>query len=78
MSSPSIRLVLIGIIATLTMDVLSGTAIKLQLISPLPPSLIGRWFASVARGRPFHHDIGQVMPVDYEMAIACPGTTRLA
>ena len=72
MSNPNIRLVLIGIIATLTMDVLSGGAIKLQLISPLPPRLIGRWFASVARGQAFHHDIGQVTPVNYEMAIALP------
>jgi hypothetical protein len=37
MPNPNMRLVLIGIIATLTMDVLSGGAIKLQLISPLPP-----------------------------------------
>jgi hypothetical protein len=72
MSNPNMRLVLTGIIATLTMDVLSGGAIKLQLISPLPPRLIGRWFASVAKGQPFHHDIGQVSPVNYEMAIALP------
>ena len=72
MSNLNMRLVLIGIIATLTMDVLSGAAIKLQLISPLPPRLIGRWFASVARGQPLHHDIGQVTPVNYEMAIALP------
>ena len=72
MSNPNMRLVLTGIIATLTMDVLSGGAIKLQLIFPLPPRLIGRWFASVARGQAFHHDIGQVTPVNYEMAIALP------
>ena len=72
MSNLNMRLVLIGIIATVTMDVLSGGAIKLQLISPLPPRLIGRWFASVARGQLFHHDIGQVTPVNYEMAIALP------
>ena len=72
MSSPNMRLVLIGIIATVTMDLLSAGAIKLQLISPLPPRLIGRWFASVARGQLFHHDIGQVTPVNYEMAIALP------
>jgi len=72
MSNLNMRLVLIGIIATVTMDVLSGSAIKLQLISPLPPRLMGRWFASVARRQLFHHDIGQVTPVNYEMAIALP------
>ena len=51
MSIFSLRNVLLGIIATVTMDVLSVAAIKLRLIAPLPPHLIGRWFASVARSR---------------------------
>ena len=72
MSNLNMRIFLVGMIATVTMDVLSGVAIKLRLISPLPPSLIGRWFASAARGRPFHHDIGKVTPVNSEIAIAVP------
>ena len=66
------RSIVIGSLATLTMDVLSIAAIKLRLIAPLPPHLIGRWFALVARGEPFHSDIGQVSPINHEMVIAVP------
>ena len=72
MSIFNLRNVLLGIIATFTMDVLSITAIKLRLIAPLPPHLIGRWFASVARGQVLHGDIAQVSPIQHEMAIAAP------
>jgi len=64
----SLRHVFIGIIATFVMDVLTGLSIKLGLIAPL--SLIGRWFASAARGKVLHSDIGQVAPVHHELAIA--------
>jgi len=66
------RNVLIGIIANLTMDVLSVAAIKLRLIAPLPPHLIGRWFASLARAHVLHDDIGQVSPINHEVTIAVP------
>ena len=69
MSVLSLRSVFIGIIATITMDVLSVTALKMRLIALLPPRLTGRWFASVARGQIFHSDIGRVPPVNHEMAI---------
>jgi len=72
MSIFNLRNVLLGIIATFTMDVLSITAIKLRLIAPLPPHLIGRWFASVARGQVRHGDIAQVSPIQHEMAMAVP------
>jgi hypothetical protein len=72
MSIFNLRNVLIGIIATVMMDVLSVTEIKLRLIAPLPPHLIGRWVASVARGQMLHGDIGQVSPIQYETAIAVP------
>ena len=72
MSIFSIRSVLIGILATITMDVLSITALKLGLIAFLPPRLTGRWFASLARGQFLHSDIGRVPPINYEMAIALP------
>jgi hypothetical protein len=51
---------------------ISRYAIKLGLISALPPPIIGRWFALVARGQPLQRDIGQVAPVNYEMAIVVP------
>jgi len=72
MSIFNLRNVLLGIIATVAMDVLSVAAIKLRLIAPLPPHLIGRWFASVARGKVRHSDIGQVFPIQHEMAIGVP------
>ena len=72
MSIFSLRNVIIGILATITMDVLSGVSLKLRLISPLSPRLIGRWFASVARGRLLHSDISLVPPINHEMAIAVP------
>jgi len=72
MSIFNVRNVLLGIIATVTMDVLSVAAIKLRLIAPLPPHLIGRWFASVARGQVLHGDIAQVSPIQHEMAVAVP------
>src|SRR5215469_3517367 len=72
MSIFNLRNVLLGIIATITMDVLSAAAIKLRLIAPLPPHLIGRWFGSVARGEVLHSDIGQVSSIQHEMAIAVP------
>ena len=33
----------IGIVAAVTMDVLSAVSVKLRLIAPLAPRLIGRW-----------------------------------
>ena len=72
MSVLSLKSVLIGIVATLTMDVLTVTATKLELIAPLPPQLIGRWFASLARGQAVHGDIDQVPPINHELAVAVP------
>ena len=43
------RSVFLGILATVTMDVLRLAALKLRLIAFLPPRLTGRWFASMAR-----------------------------
>jgi hypothetical protein len=61
-----------GVIATLCMDALTALAITLRLAAPLPPKLIGRWFASVARAQPIHADIGLASPVGHELAIALP------
>jgi hypothetical protein len=54
------------------MDLLSITALKLGWIAFLPPRLTGRWFASVARGRFLHNDIGQTPPINHEVAVAVP------
>ena len=72
MSIFNIRSIFIGILATITMDVLSVTALKLGWIVFLPPRLTGRWLASVARGQFLHSDIGRVPPINHEIAIAVP------
>jgi Protein of unknown function (DUF2938) len=66
------RTLVVGVISTLTMDLLSVAALRLRLTAPLSPQLIGRWFASVARAQPFHADIARTSPVSHEMAIAFP------
>ena len=67
------QVLLAGLIATASMDVLSMVAIRVRLIAPLPPNLIGRWFASVARAHPLHDDIARAAPSSHELAIALPG-----
>ena len=57
----SIRSLLMGIFATLTMDLLSFVSMKVHLIAPLSPRLIGRWFASVARAQPMRVYIGKLI-----------------
>ena len=66
------QLVLIGVLATLSMDLLSGAATRLGLIAPLPPNLVGRWFASVARLKPWHMDIARSAAVRHELILALP------
>lgn len=66
----NLRNIFMGILATATMDFLSGSAYKLGLIAPLSPRLIGRWFASVARGQIAFQDITRVPPLKHELAIA--------
>lgn len=70
MSMLIVQGVLFGVLATVTMDLLGTLAYKLQLIAPLPRRVIGRWFASVARGQIFVSDIGQLAPANREVAIA--------
>jgi hypothetical protein len=65
--------VLIGLLATLSMDLLSAVAAKFRLTSPLPPRLIGRWFALAASGKPFHTNIANAPPVPHELLIAAAG-----
>lgn|SRR5215467_3849120 len=72
MCFPSMNGVLVGVLATITMYVLTSILYKLQLIDPLHPRLVGRWFASTARGQLLVNDIGQLPPVNREDAIAVP------
>jgi len=72
MSVLHLRGVLLGIVATITMDILSVTALRSGLIAFLPPRLTGRWFASMAHGQFLHHDIAQVPAINHEMAVAVP------
>ena len=72
MSSLNWRSVVVGILATITMDICSFTALKLGWIAFLPPRLTGRWFASMARGQFAHADIAQAPPIQHEMTVAVP------
>ena len=66
------RAVVIGVLSTLSMDLLTGVSTWLRLVSPLPPNLVGRWFASVARVQPFHANIARSSPVNHELLLALP------
>ena len=75
MSPPRLELrwALTGVVATLSMDISTGIATRLGALAPLPPPLIGRWFASVVQGRPIHADIAQAPKLGYELLIAVGG-----
>jgi len=66
------RTLAVGVISTLSMDLLSAVAYRLRWTAPLSPNLMGRWFASVARAQPLHADIARATPVSHEIAIALP------
>lgn len=66
------RAVSIGLVSTMSMDILSALAIRLRVIAPLAPNLVGRWFVSVARAHPLHNDIALATPVSHEVGIALP------
>jgi hypothetical protein len=66
------HLLVVGLIATVSMDLLTGVGLWLRLVAPLPPNLVGRWFASVARAQPFHNNITRSATVGHEFLIAVP------
>src|SRR5512138_2666865 len=66
------QVLLAGVIATVSMDVLTAIAIRVRMVAPLLPYVVGRWFASVARAHPFHEDIAREAPRSHELAIALP------
>jgi hypothetical protein len=59
-----------GVMATATMDILGTLAREAHIVTPLPPALMGRWIAAVARGQPLQANIRDAAPVDHELAIA--------
>jgi len=66
------RVFALGVLSTLSMDLMTGVATRLRLIAPLSPNLVGRWFVSVARAHPFHPDIARSAPVSHELLVALP------
>jgi hypothetical protein len=64
------RVLLLGVVATAVMDILSTLARKAHVVAPLPPTLLGRWVASMARGHVRHASIEQAVPVGHEFVIA--------
>ena len=66
------RGVAVGVLSTMTMDLLSLAALRLRLTAPLTPNVMGRWFAWMARGQMLHADIAQTAAVGHEIGIAFP------
>lgn len=64
------RVLLLGVVATVVMDLLSTVARAARLVTPLPPVLLGRWVASMIRGHVRHATIEQAAPVGHELVIA--------
>jgi hypothetical protein len=49
---PSIgRVLLMGAVATATMDIVSTIARSAHIVTPLPPTLMGRWVAGIFQGQ---------------------------
>jgi hypothetical protein len=65
-----LRWMLVGVLSTLTMDLGSGLLRAAGVTSGMPPRLIGRWFASLARGQLRHDTIAQAPAVAGELPIA--------
>jgi hypothetical protein len=68
-----LRWALSGLLATLTMDVGSTLVRKTGFTAGLEPKLIGRWFASIARGVPIDRTILDVPPLPGELPFAAAG-----
>jgi len=68
-----LRWILAGIIATVVMDVGSTLIRKTGFTAGLEPKHIGRWFSSVAHGRPIDTTILDAPPVAGEIPMALAG-----
>jgi len=64
------RVLLLGVVATAVMDILGTLARKAHVVAPLPPTLLGQWVASMARGQVRRASIEQAVPVGHELVIA--------
>lgn len=64
------RVLLLGVVATAVMDILVTLARMAHVVTPLPPTLLGRWVASISRGHVRHASIEQAAPVGHELVIA--------
>ncbi len=59
--------ILMGLFATLIMDVLAGFLAKRKIIHPfITPEAIGRWFLYMFRGKFIHDDINKTPPLKNE------------
>src|SRR5262249_25525777 len=66
----TLRWILVGVLATLTMDVGSTLIRKTGFTAGLTPNLVGRWFGSLAHGELGHHTIAETPPVAGEVPLA--------
>jgi hypothetical protein len=65
-----VRWVLVGFLSTLLMDVGSALVRRAGFTAGLPPRLIGRWFALLARGQLSHRTIAEARAVPGELPLA--------
>jgi len=65
-----VRWIVAGFLSTLVMDVGSALVQMTGLTAGLPPRLIGRWFALLARGQFIHRSIAEAPAVPAELPLA--------
>ena len=65
--------VVVGVAATVTMDVLGGFARRLGLAAGAKGTWVGRWYLGIPRGRLVHADIGAAPEVAGEARAALVG-----
>jgi hypothetical protein len=73
MSLIAARWLATGLIATLTMDVGAALSRRTGLSAGVPPQLLGRWFARLARGAFADGSVLQAPPVRGELPLALIG-----
>lgn len=66
-----VEVVLMGVVATLLMDLLAPRLAKMKIIHPLIGSeAVGRWILYMFRGRFIHNDINKTPPLSNEKTVS--------
>jgi hypothetical protein len=66
-----VEVVLMGVVATLLMDLLAPRLAKMKIIHPLiGPEAVGRWILYMFRGKFIHNDINKAPPLNRERTVS--------